>query len=897
MAWLAGCQDYGLTSSCQDDAQCQPGQICVEQRCRDGYRPCQGPEDCAPGLVCGDDGVCGHCRADGDCPAGQTCQEGLCQSPACRVDDDCPPGELCLEDACQACDCRQDEDCGFFLVCRACACELPTRPCETAADCLPFELCLEGECTLPSTCQTDQDCPDGTVCNGLFCEAGCQADADCGTLRACVGGRCLMRCLSDQTCFQPGTICQDFVCVPAECLGDQDCAGPLTRCLGGRCTPYTPCQSDPDCLEPGFVCRAGICEELPRCSLDATCGSGAICEQGHCVPVAACLTEADCGPAEDCVGGLCRPHVCRGPEDCPPPTVCSGGACLEPANPASVYQVVVLTPGGPIRPGQRIRLVALALNQAGDALSGVRFAWTSSDPPRAAVEDQELVGGAEAGATLVIAEALGSGRRSRPTTFTNLLDPIEDSLRVVVVSALDRRPLSGATVRLSAGGLEEQLVTDATGQAIFPAPPGGAVEVHVFSAAYDWVSILGTTSRDLLVPLAPRVAPELAGGFSGQMAFSGTGPLSLGIAGLSLTGDLHEIDLAGLLGPTHLVEVNLLGQVFRLPLPAHMSMGLEFQGVPITIKESYHVTGPAGLVHAWGLGGKVELGLLTELLGGIDSLEELVLALFPAFSALRHGVRPAFEVFPLPQVPDANDLDGDGDTAELRPDWANLPDLDLAPGQPQSLALEVDVPPLPSLDGQPMTTAVVVAGGLSSLGLTPLGLTALSLPAGGSAGRVMRLSPAHGGLEVGAYGVVVLGLPPGGGLGVPEDSAALLAVRADLPARLDFAPGFLPFPSGAWDAPGRELIAAGAPGAGLHRLELASAAGRWLVYLPAADTLAARLPWPPEGLTDRVAGARARLTALGLVDDLGFEELVGFDGQDLDRLGELTRATTRRGLD
>ena len=202
------------------------------------------------------------------------------------------------------------------------------------------------------------------------------------------------------------------------------------------------------------------------------------------------------------------------------------------------------------------------------------------------------------------------------------------------------------------------------------------------------------------------------------------------------------IDFAALLGPTYQVEVNLLGQVFDLPLPAHMTLGLELQGLPITVKPGYDVTGPAGLRNAWALGGKVELSLLGELLGGIGSLEELVLALFPAFSALQHGLRPAFEVFPLPLVADADDRDRDGDLVELRPDWANLPDLDLAPDQPQTLALEVLTPQPPSLDGTPLSTVVVVAGGFSGLGFTPLGLSAAQA-SGTGAELVMRLAPAH----------------------------------------------------------------------------------------------------------------------------------------------------------
>jgi Cys-rich repeat protein len=891
----AGCQDYGLASTCTDDSQCGAGRICVDQHCQEGFRPCQDSSDCEGGMVCQADGRCGNCSLDTDCPEGLLCREGLCTSEECATDEDCPEGQVCLESACRACDCQADEDCGLFEVCQDCACTTQTRPCESQADCLPFELCVEGACTLPSRCTADAECPAGQVCNGWFCELGCAADEDCGQLRACVEGRCLLRCLTDQTCFQAGTICVDYLCVPAECQADTDCAGELMRCQAGRCEGYTPCQADADCPDWNFTCQAGRCEELPTCSLDGACGVGATCEDGHCHPAAGCLAEEDCGPDQDCVAGLCRPHVCRGPADCQAPLVCSGGACVEPGNPSSVYEVLVLTPGGPIRPDQRVRLEALALNQAGQAVPGITFAWDSSDPPRGAIEVQELVGGTEAGATLVTAEAVGTDRRSRPVTFTNVLEPAADSLRVTVVAAVGRRPIAGAAVLLVADGLTQEIETDALGAATFLAPTGPA-DVHVFHAEYDWVSVAGSAARDLLVALPPRTGAATAGGFSGQMTFPGVGPLAMGLAGTSLSGDLLAIDFSALLGPTYQVEVNLLGQVFDLPLPAHMSLGLELQGLPITVKPGYDVTGPAGLRNAWALGGKVELSVLGELLGGIGSLEELVLALFPAFSALQHGLRPAFEVFPLPLVADADDRDRDGDLVELRPDWDNLPDLDLAPDQPQTLALEVRTPQPPSLDGAPLSTVVVVAGGFSGLGFTPLGLSA-GQASGAGAELVMRLAPAHDGLEVGAYGVLALAMPTGTGLATPEDTAAVMFVAADLPTAVTFEPGFLPFPeSASWDVATRELVTGAVAGAGLHRLELDAPAGRWLVYLPAADLVQVSLPLPPQGFEDRATGATASLAAIALVGGLDFEALVGFDGDDLDRLSELVRAYSRRTL-
>ena len=146
------------------------------------------------------------------------------------------------------------------------------------------------------------------------------------------------------------------------------------------------------------------------------------------------------------------------------------------------------------------------------------------------------MGGTEAGATLVTAEAVGTGRRSRPVTFTNVLEPAADTLRVTAVAAVGRRPIAGAAVLLVADGQTQQAETDALGAVSFPAPTGPA-DVHLFHAEYDWVSIAGSASRDLLLALPPRTGAATAGGFSGQMTFPGVGPLAMGLAGTSLSGN------------------------------------------------------------------------------------------------------------------------------------------------------------------------------------------------------------------------------------------------------------------------------------------------------------------------------------------------------------------------
>ena len=118
---------------------------------------------------------------------------------------------------------------------------------------------------------------------------------------------------------------------------------------------------------------------------------------------------------------------------------------------------------------------------------------------------------------------------SLPVTFTNVLDPTVNTVRVTVVNAFDRSAVAGATVVLDDGTNQETGTTDASG-AVELADPGVLADIHVFSADHDYVSVLGTISKDLLIPVPDRSNLAKAGGFSGQMTFVGDGAVSIGLA-------------------------------------------------------------------------------------------------------------------------------------------------------------------------------------------------------------------------------------------------------------------------------------------------------------------------------------------------------------------------------
>lgn len=863
---------------CTADGDCEAGEICLQAECQPAPS-CTEDEDCTGGRVCLE-GLCAaaECNEDGDCPADQHCQDHRCEDGApcnCSTDADCAADEFCLDE----CSCEPREQ----------------QPCQADDECSAGELCIDQVCTLAPTCSADADCPTGTVCEDGHCARPCAADADCGNeqLNACLDGHCYQRCLQDNNC-QGGQICDANICVDAQCATDADCEGELIRCHNGRCEEYTPCASDADC-DPNYMCLDDICEERPTCSIDQDCWRDGLanyfCEDGHCRPAPTCQSEADCDADRDCVAGLCVPFVCRGLADCDAGQLCVAGVCQDPDPGATVYEVIILNPGGPIHQGQPIQLMAIALTQAGVEVPGAELSWASSNPDAVTVDAAGLAtGGDTAGLAEISATAVAADVDSDPVAFTNVLDVSADTLRVNVVEALGRAPVAGAEVMVVSGGNTETATTDADGVASFSLPADPA-DVHVFAADHNYVSIIATSAADLLVPLPELSDRTEVGGYTGQMTFEGIGELSMGVAGASLAGNLVDLDFARLMGQVFNVNIPQVGSI---PLPAQMVAELSFMGQTFPLKDTYYVAGQAGLRSAWALGGRVSSDVLWELTGGGINIEDVLVGLLPYFSLLNHSLQPVVDVFPTPLVVDANDIDADGDTVEMRPDWESMLDLDMAPQVPQNLAVEVTVPALPTHAGLPMLTAIYVSGGLTPLGFTPLGMSAARDESGQLPPLVMKMAPAYGGLQVGAYGVLVLGFPQTAQDEMATDMAAVLHVADTLPTDVSFEQDFLGFPEDAdWSDQTRSMAATGVAGADLYRSTFQAEGGGWEVYVPAGDPVNYSLPAPPDGMPDLTAGATVTLDPISLGAGLTYDDLVSFNGEDLDGINFLAVAFSR----
>ncbi len=554
------------------------------------------------------------------------------------------------------------------------------------------------------------------------------------------------------------------------------------------------------------------------------------------------------------------PAVCRGDEDCPAGELCQGGVCAPPASARSVTEIQILGPAVAVRPGGRVSFVALALDQTGRAVPGIRFDWTSSSTVVASMDPNGIAtGGTRAGATVVRAAVEGSlGRvESNPVDLVNL-GPAPTDTVVRVVNRGTGRPIPGATVELSYQRRLETEITDARGEARFPGFVDRPARLTVASEDHDWVTLTAVETIDIGVGLAPRSLPDEASGVSGSIDLSQAstqGALEIGVAGTSIPSPLFGFDPTTLFGgELFQVQVPMVGPV---PVPANNTLSVEVFGTNLPLKTTFYAGAEPGLRSVWAFGGRVDLSGAGI---GLGDLGNIATAVLPFFQRFDHAVLPIRTLLAVPRVPDANDLNGNGNRTELRPDWDGLPSVRLAPSAAQSLRYELRVGPLPAVAGGDANTLIVLAGVvLPGVGFVPLGIDGEREEMGSGVVETFltRMAPPYGGLEAGRYAVLATAVRAAAA-GLPGPGSARLFVGRRLPTTVDLSSGWLPAPTGAtWDQATR---AAQIPATGdAARLRFESATGAWDIYGPTGGTLT--VPPAPAGFEDR-AGARLALDVL-----------------------------------
>jgi Cys-rich repeat protein len=318
-------------TSCQSDADCPAGLVCVfgleepvpmtDARCLDGAEG----ERCSPELL-------GQCIE----PEPTRCEnldEWTCiNTPACE-----PVYEYAMCD-CIDCFCAEQV---FFVGCV----ERIVDPCFGAwLD--PNGLCrgpadgvLPQECCGGFECFDDSQCPAGFVC--AFPEVECfEGELDCGMLPG--GGQCVpvsTGCFDDSQC-PAGFVCEFYVddCPVADgvgCVlpGEGQCVPAVTGCAAldeEQCLSTDGCEATYIDVYCPMNCAADeancACEPVFGGCVDAgSCWGAWVDQNGVCrtpsdgVYPAECCGMSGCREDADCPNGYCESFASCAGLDCPPP--------------------------------------------------------------------------------------------------------------------------------------------------------------------------------------------------------------------------------------------------------------------------------------------------------------------------------------------------------------------------------------------------------------------------------------------------------------------------------------------------------------------------------------------------------------------------------------------------
>jgi len=133
------------------------------------------------------------------------------------------------------------------------------------------------------SCSSNNNCPDGQLCqNGSCCSTSC-SDLSCQDVNQC-GQNCLsILCQPGQTCYQSN-------CCTPQCSSQTACqndgCGGICPCEQGICYQGTCCQPDD--------CSTGICGGVGSCGLPACSCNNAYCQPNNCCVEGQCSYNAIC---------------------------------------------------------------------------------------------------------------------------------------------------------------------------------------------------------------------------------------------------------------------------------------------------------------------------------------------------------------------------------------------------------------------------------------------------------------------------------------------------------------------------------------------------------------------------------------------------------------------------
>ncbi|MSP90309.1 MAG: hypothetical protein EXR79_00650 [Myxococcales bacterium] len=647
--------------------------------------------------------------------------------------------------------------------------------------------------------------------------------------------------------------------------------------IGGGADGAGPaCGANPGCLNPKGQ------EDLSLCPVPQTEYQ---CKAGCCVKKAVCKTDADCAgklgtdtcadPRFTCGcsldSGECTQSMCVADAGCPKGTTCSQGGCIVPLA-AGDLQARLLRPtwlglpGGVIEPV--VDLGAQALDGKGNVKLDAEFEWTLGSGDAFKLDGAKITATDKPGKVTVTAKVKGSAKpASNPATLWNFGALPAGKLRVTAVDDATLQPLLGKVVLVD---LADQTTPAAAvvadlkeGHALFDAPKGKMIDIHVIGANHEPVSVLrhDPAVAELVVPAPPHLFVDIemdadgkliadkskvanADLRVGEVEYSGIGEAGLGLTSLAFGPALLNFSLDAIIGPGVKRPFHKDAPKLLNPTPGKsqdIPGGVTFHfAAPVVT--SYVLAGSPGVHVLWSLAGRIEMSKISSETGklvsafdsggNIGSVVSVLLPFLQTFSSyvefgVPFGDKPASPLTKHPKI---------------------------TPSFPLGHRLAVQMADLPKTAAGWADLVFVIGGALLPSGqIVPLGLTAGSDSADSddkADGKVdgssltkgidpleLAVGPLHSGLRVGAanhllvHAAVILG-----GKGKKEGASIQIEVPGLLPATAKVGP-FLAFPLGStWDAATRTLTMAAVEGAQFYRTTFVGAEGhQWVVIVPGAQ--------------------------------------------------------------
>jgi hypothetical protein len=655
------------------------------------------------------------------------------------------------------------------------------------------------------------------------------------------------------------------------------------------------------------------------------------CIKGCCEPVFRCVDDADCarrGVSEeqcqdlgfDCrctvSDGTCYDWYCGVDSDCAEGELCAAGKCQATPGTADLA-IRFVSQSRVLATGAQAQLLVEGFNpKNADVVVEVDVTYESQDAEVVSVSaDGEVTGGSKDGNVAVIAMLVADPSVTASVQMRNVATTPGQTLLVLATQRNSVQAVAGryaligsqAGETLAAGALPDSGVIAFTD----PLPEGG-VDVHVFGAKSDWISVLGVKGGVVLLPSGEVAWSELAvtkdgevdleaSSLDGMRAISGipdfsdydkTGEFEVTLNCFALSDALFDFSLDALLGSDMKryfhpdASIPGIDKTEPAEMPGGVTFGLGGPALP-----EYWLASTPNKRLLWTLGGRVELGEVAPIIGDVldaltggDDLDigKLVSAIIPLFGSFWSAINPDVTIEP-------------GDASEV---------ITLNPTLrvPMGLSSSLNVPPLPAIEDKGWADALfMIAGAFTADGnMIPLGLNAGTdtidaklYPGDGRADadpKTPEMDPfkvpfamLHSGLggPHTRYGVAtVAAIIRGSDDPRPEGGSAILTVaepQTRLPENVNLD-DFLGFPLGSqWDPDTRAITVEALPGADSQRVLFKGSKGaHWTIWMRGQTTytvpVVSELFDGDELMLDRASDNR-----LILINSFDFEEGISID--------------------